>query len=179
MSIAFIEDGMELSTIREILNTVIQQVNQGQQAPVSFYDLRDRPCINGVELTENTTAQQLNLTLSQLHNVQEIEGLIAQVGESKARETARNELGMKLDSDFSKLPALRYNFNEKMLLSINAGNENYKATIFDLVLYLKYLILQDATFEKLVPKKTEDLPVGETPVGGTPIEDEKPIIETP
>lgn len=167
MSINFIENGMELSQVREILNAVIQQVNQGQQPSISYYDLEDRPCINGVELTENTTAQELRLTLSQLSNMQEIESLVTQAGENKARETARSELAGKLDSDTSKLPDLRYNFDGRMLLTINANNENYKATIFDLVLYLKYLILQDATFEKYVSKKTEDLP---TPVeGGNPI----------
>jgi hypothetical protein len=174
MSIAFIEDGMELSTIREILNTVIQQVNQGKETSISFYDLTERPCINGVELTPDTTAQQLNLTLSQLGNKQEIEDLVTQAGERKAQETARNELAGKLDSDFSQLPELRYNFDERMLLTINAGNEVFKATIFDFLLYLKYLILQDATFERLVPKKTDNLPVDDTP-----IDDEKPIIIKP
>ena len=168
MSIKLIENGMELSQVREILNAVIQQINQGQQAPISYYDLEDRPCINGVELTADTTAQELRLTLSQLSNMQEIEHLITQTGETKARETARSELASKLDSDISKLPDLRYNFDERMLLTINANNENYKATIFDLVLYLKYLILQDATFEKYVPKKAEDLP---TSVEDNPIDE--------
>jgi len=162
MNIEFIENGMELSQVREILNEVILKINQEDEKKISFYDLTERPCINGVELTENTTAQELHLTLSQLENVQEIESMVAQIGSQKAEEAAKSELESKLDRDFSKLPDLKYNFNENMLLTINDGNNIFKATISDMLLYLKYLILKDTTFEKFATgAKQQDNPEDE------------------
>jgi hypothetical protein len=164
MNIELIENGMELSQVREILNAVIQKVNGEQTPAISYRDLADRPCINGVELTAATTAKELNLTLSQLSNTQEIETLVTQIGTQKASETARSELSSKLDSDFSTLRDLKYNFDENMLLTIGDGSEIYKTTVHDLLLYLKYLILQDSTFERVAS-------------GGRPLKDENSITE--
>jgi len=152
MSIAFIEDGMELSKIREIINALIQQVNQWETPTNSYYDLKDRPAINGVELTDKTTVEELNLTLSQFSNLHEIENLVAEIGERVAKDTVQLELAAKLDSDINKLPDLKYNFDQQMVLTVNNGKDNFKATIYDLLLYLKYLILQDTTFGKAVPE---------------------------
>lgn len=154
--IELIENGMELSKVREILNEVIAKVNQDQMPQVSYKDLADRPCINGVELTANTTAKELNLTLSQFGNANEIKELVREVGERHTAETVRTALESKLDSDFSALPNLRYNFNEEMLLTISDGRTPFKATINDLILYLKYLILKDGTFEKIASNKLQE-----------------------
>jgi len=172
--IELIENGMELAKVREILNAVIQKVNGEMTPAISYRDLADRPCINGVELTAATTAKELNLTLSHLANTQEIESLINDVGGRKASETARSELSSKLDSDFTTLRELKYNFDEKMLLTIGNGSEIYKATVHDLLLYLKYLILQDSTFERIAsggrdPEKAEeDNPALNDPNIGSP-----------
>lgn len=168
--IELIENGMELSQVREILNAVIQRVNGEQSPTISYRDLSDRPCINGVELTAATTTKELNLTLSLLANKKEIETLVREVGEQKASETARQELSSKLDSDFTTLRDIKYNFDEKMLLTIGDGSEIYKATVHDLLLYLKYLILQDSTFERVasggrIDQMQEDNPVADNPVG--------------
>jgi len=149
MSIEFIQNGMELSKVREIINAIIQQLNSNATTIVSYKELQDRPCINGVELTTSTTAQELKLTLSHLANIQEIENLLTQIGEQKAKEVATETMKTKLDSDFSRLPELKYNFNEDMLLTISDKNGIFRATVSDLLLYLKYLILKDTTFEKM------------------------------
>jgi len=185
MNIELIENNMELSQIRAILNTVIQKVNQGQQTQISYTDLTDRPCINGVALTAQTTGSELNLTLPQLANRTDIENLVKQIGEQKAAEVASTALASKLDSDFSRLPNLRYNFNEEMLLTISDGRGIFKATVNDLLLYLKYLILKDSSFEKLASGKVgletgeKEEEAGENPVtdpgGGETIDDPKPI----
>jgi len=180
--IALIENGMELSKIREILNEVIQQINQGQTAQISYNDLANRPCINGVELNEETKAGELNLTLSQLANKMEIESLVTQIGEQKAAAVADNALASKLDCDFGKLPELRYNFKDDMLLTVSDGSSIFKATVNDLIIYLKYLILRDATFEKLATGKGHsesgengDSEHGCDDPGGETIDDPKPI----
>jgi phage I-like protein len=141
--IEFIEDGMELSQIREILNAVIQKVNQGQTTPLSFYDLSDRPCINGVELSANTTAQELNITLSQLKSLQEIENLVTQLAEQKTTDATRSVLASKLDSNFSALPQLQYNLDEGMSIIINTSQgETFKTNMADLIMYLKHEIIK-------------------------------------
>jgi enolase len=141
--IEFIEDGMELSKIRETINTLILKVNQGQQIPISYYDLKDRPCINGVELSANTTIQELNITLSQLKSVQEIENLVTQLAEQKTTEATRSVLASKLDSNFSTLPPLQYNLDEGMSIIINtAKGETFKTTMADLIIYLKHEIIK-------------------------------------
>lgn len=143
---------MELSQVREILNAVIVKVNQTPESFQSYEDLSERPCINGVVLTAETTAAQLNLTLSQLGNETEIESMVTRVVEETAANVTKNALANKLDSDFTQLPEMKYNFKEDMLLTISDGGSIFKANISDLLLYLKYLILQDNIFEKTVGK---------------------------
>lgn len=141
--IEFIEDGMALSQIREKLNAVIQQVNQGRETPLSYYDLRDRPCINGIELSESTTIQDLNITLSQLKSLQEIETLVTQLVEQKTTQATKSALASKLDSDFSSLPSLQYNLDEGMSIIINtAQGEIFKTSMADLIMYLKHEIIK-------------------------------------
>jgi hypothetical protein len=173
MNIELIENGMELSKVREILNDVIQKINQGEETRYNYKDLDDRPCINGVTLTAETTASELNLTLSQLGNVSEVENLVTRVIDRTATEAAKNTLATKLDSDFSKLPEMKYNFNEQMLLTISDGNSIFKSTIEDMLLYFKYLILKDATFERLVSGGGENKPVTGVGIG------EQGVPETP
>lgn len=185
MNIELIENGMELSRVREILNTVIQKINQKEETQHSYQDLADRPCINGVLLTAQTTARDLNLTLSQLGNVNEVENMVTQIVEQTTESVAKSSLSTKLDSDFSTLPEMRYNFNETMLLSIFDGSNIFKAKIEDLLLYLKYLILKDTTFGKLTSGGTvgkpetdtdseERTPIGDSGLGG--VSANEPII---
>ena len=141
--IKLIENGMELSQVREILNAVIQKVNGEQTPTVSYLDIADRPCINGVELSANTTAQDLNITLSQLKSLQEIENLVTQIAEQKTTEATRSVLASKLDSNFSALPQLQYNLDEEMSIIINTVNgEACKTTMADLIMYLKHQIIK-------------------------------------
>ena len=149
-NIDFIENGMEFSEVREILNAVILHINQQKERTLSYNDLSDLPCINGVELTSDTTSNELNLTLSQLSNANEIEGVCSKFAEATAAKVAKELLKSKLDSDFSGLTELKYNFKENMLLALRDKETSYYTTVNDLLLYLKYLILKDKTFGKLV-----------------------------
>jgi len=141
--IEFIEDGMELSQVREILNAIIRQINENKTASISYNDLHDRPCINEVELTSKTKAQELKLTLSQFENIKEIENLVIQIGEQKIAEMVKEATSGKLDSNFSALQSLQYNLDEGMSVAINTGKgEICKTTLGDLIMYLKYEIIK-------------------------------------
>jgi len=141
--IEFIEDGMELSQVREILNAIIRQINENKTVPISYNDLNDRPCINEVELTSKTKAQELKLTLSQFENIKEIENLVIQIGEQKIAEMVQEANARKLDSDFSVLQPLQYNLDEGMSVAINTGKgEICKTTLGDLIMYLKHEIIK-------------------------------------
>ena len=155
MAIEFIQNGMELSQVRDILNNIIKIVNDREETKLSYYDLQDQPCINGIELTAKTSANELHITLSELDNIQDIKRLVAEIGEQRAEEVATEVLKTKLDSDLTLLPELQYNFNEDMLVTINDKGDNYKAKISDLLLYLKYLILKDITFGKMLGNNKE------------------------
>jgi len=148
--IEFIENGMELSRVRDILNAIIKQVNDKQAITLSYKELKDQPCINGVELTAKTSAEELNISFLQLADINELGDIIVQIVEQKAIEAATQALKTKLDSDFSGLPDLEYNLKEDMLLPASDGKQVFKVKISDFMLYLKYLILQDKTFIKLL-----------------------------
>ena len=50
-----IENGMGLAQVRGILNRLIERVNELDSVSGSYDDLENRPAINGVTLTSETT----------------------------------------------------------------------------------------------------------------------------
>ncbi len=143
MAIECIENGMELSKVREILNEVISTVNSIGEITNSYNDLKDRPAIDGVELTSKSSMKEFKIELSQLPNMKDLEKMFVQVAENKAEEVAKNATAGKLDANYSTLKKLEYNINEGMTVAIcTPEGEIYQTNLDNLVLYLKYAILK-------------------------------------
>lgn len=143
MKIASIENGMELSQMREILNEVIKAINAIGEITNSYNDLQDRPAIDGVELSADSSMKDFKIDLAQLPNIGDLEKLFVEVAERKAEEVARNATSGKLDADYNALKKLEYNISEGMSVAIcTQEGEVYQTTLDDLVLYLKHAILK-------------------------------------
>ena len=141
--IDYIENGMELSKVREIINEIISKVNEFDKVTNSYNDLTNKPAIDGTELTEKSTMKDFKIDISQLSNFEQLEKSIIEITAQKAVETATAAVAGKLDSNFSVLPQLNYNLNEKMTVIINTDKgELLRTTLGDLILYLKHEIIK-------------------------------------
>ncbi|MDL2308949.1 hypothetical protein LJC68_09560 [Bacteroidales bacterium OttesenSCG-928-B11] len=141
--IELIENGMELSKVREILNEVIAIANGIGETANSYNDLDDRPAIDGIELTAKSSMRDFKIEPSQLPNQEELEQLFIQVAEKKAEEVAKNAVVGKLDANYAALKKLEYNIGENMTVAIGTPEgEIYQTSLDNLVLYLKHAILK-------------------------------------
>ena len=141
--IDYIENGMELSRVREILNEVIDVVNSIGEITNSYNDLNDRPAIDGVELTSTSSMKEFKIDASQLPDFGDLETLFIEVAERKAEEVAKSATAGKLDADYSTLKKLEYNISEGMTVAICTPDGGiYQTSLADLILYLKYAILK-------------------------------------
>ncbi|MDL2309459.1 hypothetical protein LJC68_09430 [Bacteroidales bacterium OttesenSCG-928-B11] len=143
MSIEYIENGMELSKVREIFNEVIAKINSMGEVTNSYNDLKDKPAIDGVELSGKSSMKEFNIEVSQLPDAEELEKLFIEVAEKKAEEVAKNATSGKLDADYGALKKLEYNINEGMTVAIcTPEGEIFQTSLDNLVLYLKHAILK-------------------------------------
>ena len=141
--IDYIENGMELSRVREILNEVIDVVNSIGEVTNSYNDLNDRPAIDGIELSASSSMKDFKIDASQLPDVGELEKLLIQVAERKAEEVAKSATIGKLDADYGTLQKLDYNISEEMTVAIcTPKGEIYQTSLDNLILYLKHAILK-------------------------------------
>ena len=131
-----ISNGMDLARVREILNRLIERVNELERVTNSYDDLENRPAINGVTLTSQTSVQDLQIPASSLVGYSD---LIAQAQQAAAQTTAR----AKLDGDLTKLQPREYELATSMLVVIGDDKGNaYKTTLGDLIDYLKHEVLK-------------------------------------
>lgn len=138
--IAAIENGMELSVVRKILNQVIERVNELQKISNSYDDLENRPAIDGVTLTSETTFEDFRIPISSLEDFEGFENQIMKTAADAAMKTVREALEGKLDKDFTILRQRKYELDESMLVAVDTGKgEVFKTTLGDLLLYMIYL----------------------------------------
>lgn len=138
--IELIENGMELSVVRQILNQVIERVNELQKISNSYDDLENRPAIDGVTLTSKTTFEDFQIPISSLENFEGFEKRIRQIAADAAVNAMAEALEGKLDKDFTQLQQRKYELNESMIVAVDTGKgEVFKTTLGDLLLYMIYL----------------------------------------
>lgn len=138
--IAVIENGMELSVVRKILNQVIERVNELQKISNSYDDLENRPAIDGVILTSKTTFEDFQIPISSLENFEGFEKRIMQIAADAAVSAVAEALEGKLDKNFTQLQQRKYELNESMIVAVDTGKgEVFKTTLGDLLLYMIYL----------------------------------------
>ncbi len=138
-----ISNGMDLARVREILNRLIERVNELERVTNSYDDLENRPAINGVTLTSQTSVQDLQIPASSLVGYSDLIAQAQQAASQTAESTAQTEVRAKLDGDFTKLPQREYELATSMLVVIGDDKGNaYKTTLGDLIDYLKHEVLK-------------------------------------
>lgn len=138
--ISLIENGMELSVVRKILNQVIERVNELQKISNSYDDLENRPAIDGVTLTSRTSFEDFQIPMSSLENFEGLEKRLMQIAADAAVSAVAEALEEKLDKNFTQLQQRKYELNESMIVAVDTGKgEVFKTTLGDLLLYMIYL----------------------------------------
>ncbi len=138
-----IENGMELAVVRKILNQLIDRVNELEKISRSYDDLENRPAIDGVTLTSKTTMRDFKIPVSSMENYEELQRQILEISSTTAQSTATEAASKKLDGDFTTLQGREYELGVSMLVAIDTGKgEVFKATLGDLITYLKHEVLK-------------------------------------
>lgn len=141
--IEYVENGMELSKVREIINGTVKVINELGEVTNSYNDLANKPALDGVVLHEKSSMKEFKIDISQLSNYEQLEKSIIEIGTKKAAEVAKEVVSGKLDANFNGLPQLNYNLDENMTIIINTEKgEIFKTSLGDLILYLKHEILK-------------------------------------
>ena len=138
-----ISNGMDLARVREILNRLIERVNELERVTNSYDDLENRPAINGVTLTSQTSVQDLQIPASSLVGYSDLIAQAQQAAAQTAESTAQTTTRAKLDGDLTKLQPREYELATSMLVVIGDDKGNaYKTTLGDLIDYLKHEVLK-------------------------------------
>ncbi len=138
-----IENGMGLAQVRGILNRLIERVNELDSVSGSYDDLENRPAINGVTLTSQTSVQDLQIPASSLVGYGDLIAQAQQAAAQTAESTAQTTARAKLDGDLTKLQPREYELSGSMLVVIGDDKGNaYKTTLGDLIDYLKHEVLK-------------------------------------
>ena len=138
-----IDNGMDLAVVRDILNRLIERVNELERVTNSYDDLENRPAINGVTLTSQTSVQDLQIPASSLVGYSDLIAQAQQAAAQTAESTAQTTARAKLDGDLTKLQPREYELATSMLVVIGDDKGNaYKTTLGDLIDYLKHEVLK-------------------------------------
>ena len=138
-----IENGMGLAQVRGILNRLIERVNELDSVSGSYDDLENRPAINGVTLTSETTFDEFTIPASRIDDYGTFKAEIRALAEETAAGAAAASVRTKLDGNFNTLQPREYELSGSMLVVIGDDKGNaYKTTLGDLIDYLKREVLK-------------------------------------
>ena len=138
-----IENGMGLAQVRGILNRLIERVNELDSVSGSYDDLENRPAINGVTLTSQTTFDDFTIPASRIDDYGTFKAEIRALAEETAAGAAAASVRTKLDRNFNTLQPREYELSGSMLVVIGDDKGNaYKTTLGDLIDYLKHEVLK-------------------------------------
>lgn len=140
--ISYIQEGMYLEEVRNILNNVIQHINSLQPSTNDYNLLNNKPRINGVELNEQSQTSEFNISLENTDIEDSCIEIAEQTAQNKTVQIIQQELGeiieSKVPKNFDQLPQKEYDFNLNSKIAIYQNNTLYKTTLNDLIAYLKY-----------------------------------------
>ncbi len=138
-----IENGMELSRVRSILNELIERVNELDGISNSYNDLEDLPAIDGIPLTSESKMSDFAIPATSMEDFSGLTEMVAETAAKAAAETAEESISDKLSCDFSKLEKLEYEFDKSMTIAICTDKGVVlSATLGDLITYLKHSVLK-------------------------------------
>lgn len=97
-----LEPGCSIAQIIGKINEIVTWINTREQTGVSYNDLSNKPCIDGVELTEYSQMKDFPLDSTQLQAISaDLESMVlivaANVSAAIAAETAETKVQQKLD----------------------------------------------------------------------------------
>lgn len=97
-----LEPGCSIAQIIGKINEIVTWINTREQTGVSYNDLSDKPCIDGVELTEYSQMKDFPLNSTQLQAISaDLESMVltvaGNVSAEIAAETAETKVQQKLD----------------------------------------------------------------------------------
>lgn len=143
-NIPTITNGMDMGDVRDILNQVIEKLNGINVSPTDYEDLENKPAIDGIPLTKDSSISDFNITIEDTSIVSSLEELARNTANENAEETAMNTieaaLRSKLNNNFSALPVRQYEFSKNTLVPIQHNGTNYHASMKDIATYLEYLV---------------------------------------
>lgn len=97
-----LEPGCSIAQIIGKINEIVTWINTREQTGVSYNDLSNKPCIDGIELTENSQMKDFPLDSTQLQAISaNLESMVltvaGNVSAAIAAETAEIKVQQKLD----------------------------------------------------------------------------------
>lgn len=97
-----LEPGCSIAQIIGKINEIVTWINTREQTGVSYNDLSNKPCIDGIELTENSQMKDFPLDSTQLQAISaDLESMVltvaGNVSAEIAAETAETKVQQKLD----------------------------------------------------------------------------------
>lgn len=97
-----LEPGCSIAQIIEKINEIVTWINTREQTGVSYNDLSNKPCIDGIELTEYSQMKDFPLDSTQLQAISaDLESMVltvaGNVSAEIAAETAETKVQQKLD----------------------------------------------------------------------------------
>lgn len=99
-----LEPGCSIAQIIGKINEIVTWINTREQTGVSYNDLSNKPCIDGIELTEDSQMKDFSLDATQLQAISaDLESMVltvaGNVSAEIAAETAETKVQQKLDID--------------------------------------------------------------------------------
>lgn len=97
-----LEPGCSIAQIIGKINEIVTWINTREQTGVSYNDLSNKPCIDGIELTEDSQMKDFPLDATQLKAISaDLESMVLTVAGTVsaeiAAETAETKVQQKLD----------------------------------------------------------------------------------
>lgn len=97
-----LEPGCSIAQIIGKINEIVTWINTREQTGVSYNDLSNKPCIDGIELTEYSQMKDFSLDSTQLQAISaDLESMVltvaGNVSAEIAAETAETKVQQKLD----------------------------------------------------------------------------------
>lgn len=97
-----LEPGCSIAQIIGKINEIVTWINTREQTGVSYNDLSNKPCIDGIELTEDSQMKDFPLDATQLQAISaDLESMVltvaGNVSAEIAAETAETKVQQKLD----------------------------------------------------------------------------------
>lgn len=120
-----IQPGASFADIVAKMNDIITWINTHDATPISYNDLGNKPRIDNIELTENSSMKDLRIDLAQLPNITQLEELVSTVAGNYATQTAETVATQKVQTELAVENALKtgYQPQDNMQVLIFLQNE--------------------------------------------------------